>query len=58
MPDNPSSKFEPDPYLEKLLNLRDRNPAQFNAYPEEVKRIVEEYEREKQAAMRENSSDK
>jgi hypothetical protein len=60
MPDEPSSKFEPDPFLERLLNLRATDPAQYNAFPEDLKRIAEEYEREKQSSLEENhdSSDK
>ena len=59
MPVNPTSNFEPDPFLERLLNLRATDPVQYNGYPEEVRRLAEEYEREKQASETEhhNSSD-
>ena len=54
MPDDPASKFEPISFLEKLLNMRATDPAQFNAFPEELKKIVEDYEKEKQAAVKED----
>ena len=54
MTDEESKKFEPDPFLEKLLILRARDLAQFNAYPEELKKVVDEYEKEKLAASEES----
>ena len=54
MSDEEPKKFESDAFLEKLLILRARDPAQFSAYPEELKRIVYEYEKEKQAASDES----
>jgi hypothetical protein len=54
--DNASPKFETDPFLEKLLNMRATDPAQFNAFPEDLKRIVEEYEREKQSAAKKDQN--
>lgn len=43
-------EFELDPYMEKLLALRESEAARFNSLPEEVKKMLEKYEREKQAA--------
>lgn len=42
--------FEPDPYMERLLALRESDPHRFNALPEPVKQMLESYEQEKQAA--------
>ena len=57
MGNNKSKKFELDPFLERLLKLRSTDPAQFNAYPDEVKRLVEIYEQEKQAAQNESNNE-
>ncbi len=45
-----TGEFEPDPYMEKLLALRESDAARFYSLPEEVKKMLEKYEREKQAA--------
>jgi hypothetical protein len=43
-------KFDLDPYLERLLQLRKTDPVAYNMYHPEVKKVVEDYEREKKAA--------
>ena len=44
------SGFEPDAYIEKLLIRRLSDPVWFNVLPKVVREIVEQYEREKDAA--------
>lgn len=48
----PPAEFAPDAYLEKLLALRESDYAQFSLLPDAIKKIVEEYERDKAAAKR------
>ena len=47
--------FELDPYIERLLILRDSDPAAFARLHSEVKRLIEEYEKEKAAAQIDNT---
>ncbi len=43
-----AQKFDHDPYLERLLEMRKTEPNTFSTYPEEVKKMVEEYARGKE----------
>ena len=43
--------FEKDEYIEKLIRLRQTEPVQYYGLHEDVKKIVEEYEREKKKAV-------
>ena len=40
-----AQKFDYDPYLERLLEMRETDPNAFSTFPEEVKKMVEEYAR-------------
>ncbi len=42
-------EFERDEYLERLIVLSQRDPARFLMLPKELREIVAEYEREKEA---------
>lgn len=52
MRDEQPDEFVPDPYFEKLLRLKESDPAKFYGYPEEVRVLVEQYEVEKGAAAK------
>lgn len=47
--------FELDPYLERLIALRETDPLAFAHLHSEVKKLIEEYEKEKAAAPRDPS---
>jgi len=42
--------FELDPYIERLIALRETDPLAFALLHAEVKKLIEEYEKEKEAA--------
>ena len=48
MADGLPPTFDVDPYFERLLTIRKTDPAAYNMYPDEVKRLIEEYERERE----------
>ncbi|MCA1849489.1 MAG: hypothetical protein LC672_00190, partial [Acidobacteria bacterium] len=48
--DSPS-EFEMDPYMERLLALRESDPTLFNMLPRDAKKVLEHYEREKALAQ-------
>jgi hypothetical protein len=54
MKGNFDTEFETDVYLEKLLRLRNSEPARFYMLPDAVREIVEQYETEKEAAAKRN----
>lgn len=43
--------FESDPYIERLIKLRETDPLAFAILHPEVKKLIEEYEQEKAAAQ-------
>jgi hypothetical protein len=43
--------FEPDPYIERLIKLRETDPLAFAILHPEVKKLIEEYEQEKTVAQ-------
>ena len=46
--------FDRDEYIEHLLLLRMRDPVQYEAFPDAVKKVIEEYEREKEAVTKDS----
>jgi hypothetical protein len=44
------ASFEPDEYMDSLLALREKDPVRYGTLPEEVRCVLAEYEREKEAA--------
>lgn len=51
------AEFEPDEYIEKLIRLRESDPVAYLIYPQAVRDMVEQYEREKKAAQQKKKSD-
>lgn len=45
-----SPEFKPDPYIDRLLELKYSDPARFATLTEPVKKFLAEYEREKREA--------
>ncbi len=45
-----SPEFKPDPYIDRLLELKYSDPARFATLTEPVKKFLAEYERKKREA--------
>lgn len=54
MEDKLCPEFEPDKYIERLIDLGRSDPVAYGTLPPAVRKIVEEYEVEKEAAQRIN----
>jgi hypothetical protein len=50
MDEKKSSTFEPNGYMDRLLELRDSDPARYRAMDPAVHKVLEEYEQEKKDA--------
>lgn len=48
----PCPEFEEDEYIEGLIKLRESKPAAYYSYPQAVRDVIEDYEREKRDAQR------
>ncbi len=51
MDDKFPAEFEEDPYIERLLKLRQLDRVGYGTYPQAVRDVVEEYERAKEAGL-------
>ncbi len=52
------AEFEEDPFVERLLKLRQLDRVGYATYPQAVRDAVEEYEREKETAQKDKSEQK
>ncbi len=55
MDDELPAEFEEDPFIERLLKLRQSDRIAYLMYPQAVRDACEEYEREKEATQKDKS---
>ncbi len=58
MDDELCLEFEEDTFIERVLKRRQLDPIAYHTYPQAVRDVVEEYEREKEAAQKDKSEQK